>query len=135
MRRFVLLITAIMLAGCATKYGEMGIFSGASAEKVSPDVYRVKARGNGYTTMASVRDFILLKSAETTLEAGGTHFTIAEAADRTMTLTYNSGAQIRYPTLEATMRIVRLKPGESAPRDALSARDIVQKLGPKLKAS
>lgn len=65
-----------VLASCATKYQEMGFTGGVSAQPVMTDVYRIQARGNAYTGSAAVQDFVLLKAAETTLAAGGSHFLI-----------------------------------------------------------
>ena len=61
----------------------MGFTGGVSAEPVMTDVYRIVARGNGYTSADRVQDFVLLKAAETTLAAGGSHFLITNEADRT----------------------------------------------------
>ena len=40
-----------------------------------------RARGNGYTDATTVQDYVLLKAAETTQAAGGSHFQIISAAD------------------------------------------------------
>src|SRR5262249_48645534 len=38
-------------------------------------------RGNAYTGKTTIQDYALLKAAETTKEAGGTHFVVISAAD------------------------------------------------------
>src|SRR5215204_5230964 len=73
---------ACALTACATPYtGGMGLMGGVAAYPVMTDVYRIEARGNGYTNAARVQDFVLLKAAETTLAAGKTHFGLTSAAD------------------------------------------------------
>src|SRR4051794_6818971 len=81
MRKIVVALgLAVALAGCQTQYGEMNpITGGVTAEQVTTDVYRISAKGNGYTSAARVQDFVLLKAAETTLAAGATHFALVGA--------------------------------------------------------
>jgi hypothetical protein len=61
MRWGVVFLIAAMLGGCATKYQDMGFTGGVSAEPVMTDVYRILARGNGYTSADRVQDFVLLR--------------------------------------------------------------------------
>jgi hypothetical protein len=58
-------------------------FTGVAAEPLMTDVYRIVARGNGYTSADKVQDFTLLKAAETTIAAGGNYFIVLSEADRT----------------------------------------------------
>jgi hypothetical protein len=67
MRLSMALLALAVIGGCATKYQEMGLTGGVTAEPVMTDVYRIVARGNGYTSADRVQDFVLLKAAETTL--------------------------------------------------------------------
>src|SRR6266498_2923777 len=43
--------------------------------------FRIVARGNAYTGGTRIQDFVLLKAAETTKAAGGTHFIIGASQD------------------------------------------------------
>ncbi|RVB75029.1 MULTISPECIES: hypothetical protein [unclassified Mesorhizobium] len=72
---------ALALAGCQTPYQEMGFTGGVSAAPIGGDVYRISARGNGYTDSTAVQDYVLLKAAETTLQSGHTHFVILGGQD------------------------------------------------------
>src|SRR5690349_18439285 len=85
MKNFIAMVgVAIGLAGCATPYtGGMGFAGGVDAEQITSDIYRIKARGNGYTSRSRVQDFVLLKAAETTLAAGKTHFILGGSEDAT----------------------------------------------------
>ena len=62
-------MVGLTLAGCGTKYQEMGFTGGVAAEQMSANVYRIKSRGNGYTSNSTIQDYVLLKAAETTKEA------------------------------------------------------------------
>jgi hypothetical protein len=123
----------------------MGFSGGVKAEPIMTDVYRVQARGNGFTGSAAVQDFVLLKAAETTLSAGGTHFVILNANDQTTHVqladtatttvyggtaftTVNPGGTVAKPGTDMMIRVLRAP----AP-NAFSARDIVETIGPRLK--
>jgi hypothetical protein len=147
-------ILAVTLAGCATKYQDMGFAGGVAAEPVMTDVYRIVARGNGYTAQARVQNFVLLKAAETTLGAGGSHFIVLDQSNqtnvavgqtpgslqtnvygRTAFTTYTPGTtyNIVKPGQDVMIRVVRLKPGETPPPGAFPAQDIANTLGPRLR--
>ena len=133
----------------------MGLMGGVAAYPVMTDVYRIEARGNGYTNAARVQDFVLLKAAETTLAAGKTHFGLTSAADAS-----RQGAIETPGTMQAT-RVGNtitgiytpgsvstfIKPGQdvyiriyggskaSVPADALDAADIERNIAPRLRQS
>lgn len=90
--RFSLIFYAatLLLSGCATKYGEMGFTGGVEAQRLDDRTVRVSGRGNGYTDPVTVREFVLLKSAEETLGAGYRYFAIVGADDATRSGTYTS---------------------------------------------
>jgi hypothetical protein len=151
-----LFVVAVSLGGCATKYQDMGFSGGVAAEPVMTDTYRILARGNGYTAAARVEDFVLLKAAETTIAAGGSHFVVINQSNqtsvavgqtpgsvqtnvygRTAFSTYTPGMtyNIVKPGEDVLIRVLRLKPGEAPPPGAFPAQDIVNTLGPRLKQS
>ena len=155
MRWLAAFLLVVALGGCATKYQEMGFTGGVSAEPVLTDVYRIVARGNGYTSADRVQDFVLLKAAETTLEAGSNYFMIINQSDRTKVLqgqtpgtvqtnvvgntaftTYTPGStyNIVKPGEALMIKVVRLKSGEAPPQGAWPAQDIANTIGPRLKA-
>lgn len=146
---------AFMLVACATKYQEMGFTGGVEAEPVMTDVFRIVAHGNGYTSPDRVQDFTLMKAAETTLSAGGNYFVIVNESDRTNVeagqtpgmastniightaiTTYSPGVNynIVKPGEAVLIRVLRVKPGETPPPGAFPAQDIVNTIGPRLKA-
>jgi hypothetical protein len=153
MRLFIVLVAAT-LCGCATKYQDMGFTGGVTAEPVMTDVYRIVARGNGYTSQDRIQDFSLMKAAETTLAAGGSHFVIVDQSNRTKVdvgqtpgiaqtnvvgntafTTYTPGTtyNIVKPGEALLIRVLRLRPGETPPPAAFAAQDIVNTMGPRLK--
>jgi len=83
MRRILLGIFALGMAGCATSYngGKMGLAGGVDAQMITNDTARISARGNGYTDQARISDFVMLKSAETAREHGFSHFAILSGSD------------------------------------------------------
>lgn len=83
----VALVAATLLAGCSTTYSDMGAMGGVMAAPVTNDVYRISARGNGYTDATVIQDYVLLKAAETTLAAGKTHFEVINGRDATSSTT------------------------------------------------
>jgi hypothetical protein len=74
-------ILAVFLASCLTPYQPMGLTGGVSARQITSDTFQIVARGNGYTSSEKVRDFVLLKSAETAVSSGHTHFLIIGTSD------------------------------------------------------
>jgi hypothetical protein len=80
-RYLLILPFCLMLVACATRYQDMGFAGGVAAEQMTADTFRIIARGNAYTSGTTVQDYALLKAAETTKEAGGTHFMVISAQD------------------------------------------------------
>jgi len=91
----------VLLAGCATSYGDMGFTGGVSADRLSETTFRISARGNGYTDRDRVADFSLRKAAEATLEAGYTWFGIVSSEDRSSS-GYVVNRAPTYTTAQAT---------------------------------
>ncbi len=147
-------VAVVALGACGTRYQDMGFTGGVAAEQMTTDTFRITARGNGYTGNTTIQDYALLKAAETTKEAGGTHFLVISAADasrvvvgqtastmqtsvigQTAFTTYNPGSTytIIKPGEQAYIRVLRLRPGEAPPAGALSADEIIQYIGPRVK--
>jgi hypothetical protein len=156
MRKFILVAAlAIGLAGCATPYtGGMGFAGGVDAEQITSDIYRIKARGNGYTSRSRVQDFVLLKAAETTLAAGRTHFILGGSEDatrhgsfttpgtmqatrigNTVYGTYTAGETMNFvkPGQDAYIRAISVPKGQQPPPGAFDAAEINKIVGPRLR--
>lgn len=85
MRGWIIGGAALLLAGCATQYGEMGFAGGVRADQMTATTYRIVSRGNGYTDGTTIADFAMRKAAETTLESGNEWFVILGERDRSST--------------------------------------------------
>lgn len=135
---------ALCLAACApSSYREMSAWngSGAMAEQMTSDTWRIVARGNRSTAPTTIQDFVLLKAAETAKVAGGTHFIIEDASDVGRRVTMASTASVRLrdgrlrerPGQHAYVKILTLAPGAPAPTNAFNADEIIRYIGPRLK--
>ena len=152
-RAFVI-ACACVLGACSTKYQDMGFTGGVSAQPVTTDIYRIQARGNAYTASSTIQDFYLLKAAETTIAAGGTHFLIVGGENQTSVstgqtagyastsvvghtafTTYTPGAtyNIVKPGQDVMIKVLHLQVGEKPPDVAFPANDIIRTIGPRLK--
>jgi hypothetical protein len=141
------------LGGCGTTYREMESGRGVQALQMSADTWRIETRGNGYTNANIVKDWMLLKAAETTKQQGGTHFIIVEQSDATTkSTTITPGARqstlvgaTRYSTYtpsvinrqmnpgrDAYIRVIKVAAAEAAPADAQSADEIIKYIGARI---
>lgn len=148
--RIACLALALVLSACSTPYQEMGFMGGVASQQMTADTFRISARGNGYTGRTQVQDYTMLKAAETTKAAGGTHFRIVSAQDATQqgafvspghanTTFYGNTASTTYspatvtpiikPGEDTYIRVLTLAPGQTAPPDAVSADEIIQFVG------
>jgi hypothetical protein len=144
----------LALGGCSTPYQEMGFAGGVVAQQMTANTYRILARGNGYTAGTTIQDYTVLKAAETTKQAGGTHFLIVSAADassagyittpgqartsvvgNTAYTTYSPGMVHQYmkPGQDVYIRVLTITPGQPPPPGAFSADEIIQFVGSRVK--
>jgi hypothetical protein len=75
----MLLLLAGLGAACTpqpTPYQPLADEGGFEETRLQPNVYRVSFKANPYTSETTVLDYIYLRSAELTKEAGYTHFLI-----------------------------------------------------------
>lgn len=147
-------LTALLLAGCSTPYQEMGFTGGVKSQQVTADTYRIISRGNGFTSGTTIQDYTLLKAAETTKAGGGTHFMIVSGNDASRTgyietsstarttvvgntayTTFNPGSVHRYvkPGQDTYIRIFAIAGDQPPPRGAISADEIIQFVGGRVK--
>lgn len=151
-RRFIVVLAlAVGLASCATRYQEMGATGGVTAARITDDLWRITARGNLYTDAGTIQDYVLLKAAETTLDAGRTHFTIVGKHDAgrggsgglfTAQAFGSSNEQHGYGLIGSSRRelgedlMVRILPLDipaADKADAVDARQIVANVGARVK--
>jgi hypothetical protein len=149
MRYLVIAAICLLLTACGTKYQDMGFTGGVAAGQVTADTWRIQARGNAYTGASTVQDFVLLKAAETTQAAGGTHFVLISSSDATRsgvivtpgqsTTTFSGNQAFTTTTPGSATQFI--KPGQDTyirvlkgPQNgALSAAEIIQFTGARVK--
>jgi hypothetical protein len=140
----------LALGACSTKYQDMGLAGGVSAQQMTADSFRIVARGNGYTGHTQIEDYTMLKAAETAKANGATHFVLISAADassvgqfvtpgnatttvsgRTAYTTYSpSQVQSVYrPGQNTYIRLVNVMPGTQPPAGAILADEIIRFVG------
>jgi hypothetical protein len=148
--RLLAVTAAVALMGCGTSYREMDQGRGVQALRMSADTWRIEARGNAYTNANLVKDYMLLKAAETTKQQGGSHFIIVEQADAsTKSSSITPGARqttlvgaTRYSTYtpatisrqmlpgqDAYIRVITVSGGQDVPPEAKSADEIIKYIG------
>jgi hypothetical protein len=151
-----IVLLVMILGGCATPYQEMGFTGGVAAQRMTTDTYRIVARGNAYTGSIAIQDYTLLKAAETTKQAGATHFAIVSAANasragaivipgRAQTSVVGNSAYTTYtpatahnfikPGQDTYIRVFTVSAGRSPPQGFISADEIIEFVGSRVKRS
>jgi hypothetical protein len=139
-------LAMILCAGCTTPYQELGLLGGVRAQQVTADTYRIVSRGNSHTSSTTIRDYTLLKAAETTKQSGATHFAIISEKDVTRTsqdvtlqrddvmggVTGSISTDVK-PGQDTYIRVMSIAPGQPAPAGALSADEIMRYVGSRVK--
>jgi hypothetical protein len=74
-----LVAVLIPLAGCATAYRPENITGGYSDFRVEDTTYRVRFKGNNYTSRDKVEQFLLYRCAEVTAQLGYDHFVLVSS--------------------------------------------------------
>ncbi|GJD61869.1 CC0125/CC1285 family lipoprotein [Methylobacterium frigidaeris] len=150
------LLAALATGACQTSYKSnstgIGLTGGVRAEAVTPDLYRIEARGNGFTSKGRVQDFVMMKAAEITLANGRTHFLITDSRDTTERNQYRGPSRSetvwrgdsRVTTTTPGFVNTVVRPGEDAyvrllsksagplPPEALDAAEVKRVVGPRL---
>jgi len=155
----LVVVLAAAAAGCTTRYQELGPAGGVTASKMTADVWRISARINHLTAPTAAQDYVLLKAAETTIAAGGTHFVIVGLNDVGSTqagrhpglfafggaggreggrLTGDMVGFTRHDVggLSGEDLMIRVLPAKASADDeakALDARELVANIGPRVK--
>lgn len=79
MKKFAfVLVSLALISGCASPYKSIGIGGGYDETMLSPNMFRVSFRGNGYTSMERAKDYALLRSSDIAINYGFSHFIITE---------------------------------------------------------
>lgn len=71
-----LAVLMLLLGGCATPYQHEGLTGGYTNEGLSDTTYRVRFKGNNYTTQEKVERSLFYRCAELTEQLGYQHFIV-----------------------------------------------------------
>jgi hypothetical protein len=86
--RIILPLAVLFLGGCATGYHSKGFTGGFSETQLDRNVWVVTFSGNGYTSNERASDFVMLRSAQLSLEGGFPFFIIVDRANLNSHETY-----------------------------------------------
>lgn len=79
-KEIILIIFTLLIYGCATTYQKHSFTGGYDETQLDANVFKVTFNGNGYTSRQRTTDFVLLRSAELTLENGYSYFIIIDSS-------------------------------------------------------
>lgn len=81
------LLAVIAVSACATGYNTRGVV----AVPLGRDLYRIEANLNQYSNQSMVQDYLLLRAADTAIEAGAEGFVIVSERNTTRQRTFVTG--------------------------------------------
>ena len=87
MKKLLIVLLCVGLAGCATGYHARGFTGGFSYMKLQDNIFKVTFKGNGYSSMERAGDFALLRSAELSPQNGYKYFIVLETNSYVKTAT------------------------------------------------
>lgn len=79
--RVLLILISIVLTSCATPYQSEGLTGGFSETQLAKNTWKISSRGNAYTSSSTVRDHVLLRASELTLENGFKYFVVGSSSE------------------------------------------------------
>jgi hypothetical protein len=89
MKKIIASIILLFISGC-TPYQPSGFLGGYSETQLSPDVFRINFRGNGYTSSERTGDFAMLRASELTIKEGFKYFALINETNTSKTSTYTT---------------------------------------------
>lgn len=159
----VLVFVGLVFLGCSTPYqkssGLSGLMGGYTDTRLDRNTVRVSFRGNGYTPIEKVQNYLLYRSAEITNDYGFDYFIVVDnnvdikrstyqgpgsfSADTEVTATgyntasakttgtYRSGQKFNFRKYKA-IAVIKMFDGEK-PADGYVAREVLKYLGSSVK--
>ena len=80
----------ISVSGCVTPYQSSGFAGGFSETQLGPNMFKVRFKGNAYTSPEKAADYTLLRCAELTLAKGFHYFIILNEQSYSTTYKYRT---------------------------------------------
>ena len=96
-------VGAAVMYACSTPYQEMGLLGGVSATQIDANTMRISARGNGFSDIGRMKDYVLLKAAEETAAHGFTLFYVFNSENVTRTDTFTTTQNHIAPVMGTAM--------------------------------
>jgi len=120
----LMILFSFTVVACVTPY-QSGLLGWNYATKVSENIYDINVTVNGFTSSSVAREYASLKSAETALEEGNTHYRLIKGV-------IESGGSTPGYRINAKIEIGSPKDLEdSENRDWEDAQEIYDRLAPK----
>jgi hypothetical protein len=121
---FVLLISFSSLSGCATPYQHNALTGGYTSARVDANTYRVRFKGNNYTSQEKVEHYLLYRCAEITDQLGYDHFVMV--SQDTIDISDLLAQAARVPNYHGTA-LIRMFHQPDHPA-ALNAKEIMRQI-------
>ena len=125
MKKLLIIIISIYLAGCASPYARSVAFGGYSETQYKENVFEVMFDGNGFTSWERSTDLCLLRCAELCKKNGYKYFVIVDNSDVEV---YDNEYYIGKPIASNTIRCLKEKP---AYEDSFEAEVIIESISTK----
>jgi hypothetical protein len=126
--RILTIALTLGLASCINPYRPKVLLDGVEAHQIRRDTWRIFVRGNGFPFSPPVVYFVLLQAAQTTIAQGGTHFIVLNVAANAEFIAIGPGFSYTSdkPSEDLIIKIITVKPGNSAPAGAFDADQVLQ---------
>jgi hypothetical protein len=95
---FVCVCAAVAVA-CSTPYQDMGLLGGVSATQIDANTMRISSRGNAFSDIGRMKDYVLLRAAEETLKRGYDVFWITDSENVTRAETVHNSETHSEPVM------------------------------------
>jgi hypothetical protein len=82
LRLAIIFSFSVVVAGCATKYQEMGLTGGFTDKMIDQNTGIVVISGNGFTSEEKVRSMLMLRASEMTIQNGHRKFSLLTIEDQ-----------------------------------------------------
>ena len=118
------LLGSVILSGCATSYGKMGLLGGMKSEWIENDTLSIKAKGNGFTGGTQTVEMTTLWAAEKAREKGFKYFEFEEFSGKQVIGGNAPGSDVK------TLAIMYNEPPSEKTR-LYDVEKVISRLGPK----
>lgn len=140
--RALLSVLIMALAACATPYQQRTEWTargGYESEQLGPDLFSIRAAGNGFTSQQRTEDIVMMRAAEISREHGAAGFVFVSSeqrAERATAVGVGAGtiivAPIIRPEQTSIVRLIRAPVPQELRAAFHDADEIIATVGPRL---